>query len=54
MADRSRHLFILIFQDDVMFESMVSHHRDVYDSLSKRIWVSHLNAVSKGEKIHYL
>lgn len=45
-----RCLLILILQDDVMFESMVSHHRDVYDSLSRRIWVSHLNAVSKGEK----
>ncbi|XP_067025512.1 uncharacterized protein [Acropora muricata] len=29
----------VVSQDDVMFESMVSHHRDVYDSLSRRIWI---------------
>ena len=27
-----------------MFESMQSHHRDVYDSLSKRTWVRDFSA----------
>ncbi|XP_068758297.1 uncharacterized protein [Montipora capricornis] len=29
----------VVSEDDIMFESMLSHHRDVCDSLAKRTWV---------------
>ena len=30
---------VIHFQDDILIESMLSHHQDVYDSLEKRTWV---------------